>query len=101
MAEDEWTKVIERARRQGFRASDVFENPATTAAVRSVGWERICHSEAVHFERRAFLDAYAGYSGRETEARQIGALPSGRVPARLGRPASAADVVALLPKVSK
>jgi hypothetical protein len=68
--EEAWEEVIAAVKRFGFyrqaEAMKSFDEP-TQRAVRTIGWNKICHSETIGIERSNFYKTYEALSKGDKE----------------------------------
>ena len=69
--DEEWDKVITAIRLYGtYISQEEFNkfNPTTAKIIRTIGWRKMCMSENIEFERKAFYDMFNSYQKRNEDA---------------------------------
>ena len=77
-AEDEWYKVLMAIRKYGsygqITAMNTFNN-YTADIVRRIGWDRLCRSERIDFEKKLFI---ANFESLQNTDRELALLEKNR-----------------------
>lgn len=77
-AEDEWYKVLTAIRQYGsygqLEAMKTF-NEYTASIVRRIGWDRLCRSERIDFEKKLFI---SNFESLQNSDREIALLESNK-----------------------